>query len=117
VDLRFMGIHLHLDDFGTGYSSLSYLRHFPINAIKVDRSFVSSLPATRDGEVIVRAIVMLAHNLEMNVVAEGVETPEQLGLLRQLGCEFAQGYHFARPLPKEAAGAVAASDRYAWQCS
>lgn len=115
VDLRFMGVKLHLDDFGTGYSSLSYLRNFPINALKVDRSFVSGLTPARDGEVIVRAIVALAHNLEMNVVAEGVETLEQLALLREMDCEFAQGFHFSKPLAREAASKIAAQAQITWQ--
>jgi diguanylate cyclase (GGDEF)-like protein/PAS domain S-box-containing protein len=98
-DLRTLGTDLHLDDFGTGYSSLSYLTNVPVSALKIDRSFIGSLRQTRDGEAIVRAIISLAHNLDLKVVAEGVENPEQLRHLEDLGCDYAQGFHFARPLP------------------
>jgi diguanylate cyclase (GGDEF)-like protein/PAS domain S-box-containing protein len=101
--LKALGVELALDDFGTGYSCLSLLESFPIDTLKIDRSFVSRI-GTRAGPT-VRAITALAHSLEMNVVAEGVETPEQLAALRQLTCDRAQGYLFSRPLPPEAAGA------------
>jgi diguanylate cyclase (GGDEF)-like protein len=95
--LRELGIQLSIDDFGTGYSSLSYLHRFPLDTLKVDRSFVSRMDD--QGEVeIVRAIITLAQNLAMNVIAEGVETPEQLALLRELKCDYGQGYFFSRPL-------------------
>jgi diguanylate cyclase (GGDEF)-like protein len=94
--LREMGIRLSLDDFGTGYSSLSYLQRFPINTLKVDRSFVQQLEAGQ--EQIVRAIVALAHGLKMDAVAEGIETAEQLTHLQTLGCEFGQGYLFSPPV-------------------
>jgi diguanylate cyclase (GGDEF)-like protein/PAS domain S-box-containing protein len=100
-DLRMMGTQLHLDDFGTGFSSLSYLHNFPVSALKVDRSFIGAMKPTRDGEAIVRAIVSLAHNLDMEVVAEGVETEDQLSHLQDLGCDYAQGFHFSRPLARE----------------
>ncbi len=99
--LREMGIHLSLDDFGTGYSSLSYLHRFPINTLKVDRSFIQRLATGQDQ--IVRAIVALAHGLKMDTVAEGIETAEQLSHLQSLGCEFGQGYLFSPPVPPEAA--------------
>jgi diguanylate cyclase (GGDEF)-like protein len=101
--LKDKGIRLSVDDFGTGYSSLSYLHRFPIDTLKIDRSFVSRLGTQPEPEdknlAIVEAINALAHKLGMDVVAEGVETVEQLELLKAIGCEFAQGYLFARPAP------------------
>jgi diguanylate cyclase (GGDEF)-like protein/PAS domain S-box-containing protein len=96
--LRAHGMQLSLDDFGTGYSSLSYLHHFPFNVLKVDRSFVAQIETNNENREIVRTILLLAQNLGMDVIAEGVELPEQLAALRQLKCEYAQGYLFARPL-------------------
>ncbi len=97
--LRTYGVRLSLDDFGTGYSSLSYLHNFPFNVLKVDRSFIARMSGHDENTEIVRTILMLAQNLKMDVVAEGVETEAQLSALRQLGCEYAQGYLFSRPLP------------------
>jgi diguanylate cyclase (GGDEF)-like protein/PAS domain S-box-containing protein len=96
--IRALSIQLYIDDFGTGYSSLSQLHQFPINTLKVDRSFVSRMDAERDRSEIVGTIVSLARNLGMNVTAEGVETQEQLDLLRQLQCGSAQGFFFSKPL-------------------
>jgi diguanylate cyclase (GGDEF)-like protein/PAS domain S-box-containing protein len=96
--LRALGVQLSIDDFGTGYSSLSYLHRFPIDTLKIDRSFVSQMVDNNENIEIVRTIVMLAQNLGMDVVAEGVETKEQLALLRKLGCENGQGYFFSRPV-------------------
>lgn len=100
--LRFKALDLQLsiDDFGTGYSSLSYLHRFPTDTIKVDRSFVSRMGDIREDAHIVQTIVMLGHNLNMSIVAEGVETAEQLAQLRSLKCEYAQGYFFSRPVPR-----------------
>ena len=104
AQLKAKNIRLSIDDFGTGYSSLSYLHRFPLDTLKIDRSFVSRLGAVENGDgggqplQIVRAIVTLAHNLGLNAIAEGVETPEQLAQLRELGCELAQGYWFSKPL-------------------
>jgi EAL domain-containing protein (putative c-di-GMP-specific phosphodiesterase class I) len=95
--LRELGVQLAIDDFGTGYSSLSYLHRFPIDTLKIDRSFVTRMSENNENAEIVRTIVVLAQNLGMDVVAEGVETKEQLGLLRKLGCEHGQGYFFSRP--------------------
>ncbi|MBW4491964.1 MAG: EAL domain-containing protein [Oscillatoria princeps RMCB-10] len=108
--LRARNIHLCVDDFGTGYSSLSYLQSLPVSTLKIDRSFVSRLGADSENSEIVRAIVMLAHHLKMDVVAEGVETAPQLLQLVSLECDFGQGYFFSKPLDKEAAEALIASD-------
>jgi PAS domain S-box-containing protein len=106
AQLRERKIQLCLDDFGTGYSSLSYLHDFPIDTVKIDRSFVNRMGQNGDNVEIVKAIVMLAHSLGMNVIAEGVETPEQLSQLRVLGCEYGQGFLFAQPLPAQATEAL-----------
>ncbi|HKQ53317.1 MAG TPA: EAL domain-containing protein [Pyrinomonadaceae bacterium] len=96
--LRDLGVQLSIDDFGTGYSSLSYLHRFPIDTLKIDRSFVIRMIDNNENLEIVRTIVMLAQNLGMDVIAEGVETKEQLALLRKLKCENGQGYYFSKPL-------------------
>ena len=88
-----------MDDFGTGYSSLSYLRKFPFDKIKIDRSFISGLPDDDEAIAIVRAVAGLAASLDMTATAEGVETAEQLDMVRALGCVEMQGYLFSRPLP------------------
>jgi diguanylate cyclase (GGDEF)-like protein/PAS domain S-box-containing protein len=99
VGLRALGVKLPIDDFGTGYSSLAYLHRFPISSLKIDRSFVNRVTDGGEDEVIVRTIVTLAHNLEMDVIAEGIETADQLERLRTLGCEFGQGFYFSEPVP------------------
>ncbi len=96
-------IQSHVDDFGTGYSSLSYLHTFPTAALKIDRSFVSKIGPGGENSEIVRTIISLAHNLQMSVIAEGVETHTQLELIKQMGCEFGQGYYFSPPLNAAAA--------------
>ena len=93
-----IGVKLSLDDFGTGYSSLSYLHQFPIDTLKIDRSFVSRIGETEEGREIVHTIMSLAQSLDMEVVAEGVETEQQLQMLRDLRCSYAQGYHLSRPV-------------------
>jgi predicted signal transduction protein with EAL and GGDEF domain len=97
-ELRKLGVCLCIDDFGTGYSSLSYLRRFALDILKIDRSFVTDMLNNSESEEIVKTILSLGRNLRMKVVAEGVETSEQMTLLKSLGCEFAQGYLFSRPL-------------------
>ena len=104
--LKGLGIRLSLDGFGTGYSSLEYLHRFPLDALKVDRSFIARIDGEGGDSGIVRAIVALAHSMAMEVVAEGVETAGQVGLLRRLGCEYGQGYYFSRPIDREEAGAL-----------
>ncbi len=96
-----LGVTLAIDDFGTGYSSLGALRHFPVNTLKIDRSFVDGLGAESDDSVIVSGVVGLAHGLGLCVVAEGVETIDQLERLRELGCDLGQGYYFSWPLPAD----------------
>ncbi len=105
-ELHDCGARIGLDDFGTGYSSLSYLHRFPIDVLKIDRSFVSSMRANGEGEDIVRTILTLAQGLDLQVVAEGVETQEQADALKRLRCDFAQGYLYSRPVPAETAEAL-----------
>jgi diguanylate cyclase (GGDEF)-like protein/PAS domain S-box-containing protein len=100
-ELRSLGLHLAVDDFGTGYSSLTYLKRFPVEAIKVDRTFVNGLGIDQEDSTIVEAVVNLGHSLGLSVVAEGVETPLQLTRLREIGCDRGQGYLFGRPRPAE----------------
>jgi len=100
--LRGIGVLLSIDDFGTGYSSMSYLKRFEVRALKIDKSFISGLPQDSENAAITRAIIAMAHGLKMIVVAEGVETPEQFDLLKQYGCDMAQGYLLGRPAPQEA---------------
>jgi diguanylate cyclase (GGDEF)-like protein/PAS domain S-box-containing protein len=106
--LRALGVKLAIDDFGTGYSSLSYLHRFPIDTLKIDRSFVTRMSENDENTEIVRTIVVLAQNLGMDVVAEGVETNEQLVLLQKLGCENGQGYFFSKPVAAEGAEKIIA---------
>jgi EAL domain-containing protein (putative c-di-GMP-specific phosphodiesterase class I) len=98
-ELNQLGISFALDDFGTGFSSLSNLQHLPISLVKIDKSFVQELGQSADAEHIIRAIISLAHSLQISVVAEGVETEGQLEFLRQQHCDEIQGYYYARPMP------------------
>ena len=97
--LRDVGIRVSLDDFGTGYSSLAYLQKFDIDFIKIDQSFVRNLVPDSTNLALCKAIIAMAHALGIQVVAEGVETEQQRDLLTHMGCDFAQGYYFSRPLP------------------
>jgi diguanylate cyclase (GGDEF)-like protein/PAS domain S-box-containing protein len=97
-EIRALGIELSIDDFGTGYSSLAYLKRFPVQRLKVDRAFIRDLGTDEDGAAIVRSIVNLAHGLKLAVVAEGVETEQQLAILRAMGCDEYQGFLFSRPV-------------------
>jgi len=97
--LHRMGVELSLDDFGTGYSSLAYLKRFPVGKLKIDRSFVSDLDVDADDRAIASTIVSMGRNLRLTVLAEGVETVQQLDLLRKMGCDMAQGFHFSRAVP------------------
>jgi EAL domain-containing protein (putative c-di-GMP-specific phosphodiesterase class I) len=97
-----LGVRLSIDDFGTGYSSLSYLKRLPAKVLKIDKSFVGGLGEYEEDTVIVRMVVEIAHTPEMKVIAERVEREGQGTLLKVMGCDMAQGFHFARPLPPEA---------------
>jgi EAL domain-containing protein (putative c-di-GMP-specific phosphodiesterase class I) len=107
--LKALGVGLVLDDFGTGYSSLAYVRRFPIDMLKIDRSFIDGLVRDAEDEAIVTAVISMGRALHVNVVAEGVETTEQAAQLQSLGCNFAQGYLFARPLAPAAIDELLAS--------
>jgi EAL domain-containing protein (putative c-di-GMP-specific phosphodiesterase class I) len=97
--LQQMGIKFSVDDFGTGYSSLSYLQSLPLNTLKIDRSFVNDIKDASHDIVLVDTIIMMAHNLGLEVVAEGVETDKELGYLNKKGCTVYQGYYFSKPVP------------------
>jgi len=112
--LRSLGVQLSIDDFGTGYSSLGYLHRFPLNTLKIDRSFVGRIGEAAENMEIVRAIVSLAENMGMDVVAEGVETLSQLSQLRRLNCQYGQGYLFSRPIDADSVTAMLAKGPH-WQ--
>lgn len=97
--LRAMGVRMAIDDFGTGYSSLNYLKQFPVDTLKIDQSFIRNLPMNNDDAQITRTIISMAHNLGLGVIAEGVETKEQLEFLQQVDCEEVQGFYFSKPVP------------------
>lgn len=97
--LNELDVSLAMDDFGTGYSSLSYLRQFPFNVLKIDKSFVEDITSDPSVRTLIKAAVAMAHGLNLEVVAEGVETQEQLAYLKEIGCNYAQGYYFSRPIP------------------
>jgi predicted signal transduction protein with EAL and GGDEF domain len=108
--LQDLHVGLDIDDFGTGYSSLSQLQHLPVQTLKIDRAFVSRIGAKEESMEIIRAILVLAHNLNMDVIAEGVETVAQLTHLKALNCEYAQGFYFAKPMDRESAWSLIARD-------
>ena len=93
-----MGTNVSIDDFGTGYSSLSYLTRFPLDSLKIDRAFVTNLPDDDNAVAIVRAIISMSKSLNLNIIAEGVETENQVGFLHALGCQVGQGYLFSKPI-------------------
>ena len=100
--LKKQGVRISMDDFGTGYSSLNYLKRFPIDRIKLDQSFVRDLPGDKDDAAIAMAVIAMGRSLELVVIAEGVETEEQLAFLKDRDCDQLQGFLFSRPLPAEA---------------
>jgi EAL domain-containing protein (putative c-di-GMP-specific phosphodiesterase class I) len=111
AQLKDRQLRISIDDFGTGYSSLSYLQRLPIDNLKIDQSFVAQMKSAGESLEIVRSIITLAHSLGKQVIAEGVETGEQLALLRSLGCEYGQGYFFSKPLETDAVGKLLADAR------
>jgi EAL domain-containing protein (putative c-di-GMP-specific phosphodiesterase class I) len=113
AQLKALGVRLSIDDFGTGYSSLSRLRRIPVDTLKIDRAFISNVDTDPENREIVRAIIVLAHNLGLKVVAEGTENVEQINLLKQFNCEMAQGYLFSRPADDQAISKLLASNRRA----
>jgi EAL domain-containing protein (putative c-di-GMP-specific phosphodiesterase class I) len=109
-ELRSLGVCISIDDFGTGYSSLAYLKRLPASALKIDRSFVKDLGEDLEDTAIVGMVIELAHTLGMEALAEGVESEAQATLLKEMGCDMAQGYHFSKPLPPEEIPALLSSD-------
>ncbi|HUZ00984.1 MAG TPA: EAL domain-containing protein, partial [Thermomicrobiaceae bacterium] len=109
--LRDLGVRLGIDDFGTGYSSLAYLQRLPVDFVKIDRGFIDGLGQDANDTIITSGIIGLAHALRLSVIAEGVELAEQLSQLQTLGCDFAQGFYFAHPLPGSALGGDASASR------
>ena len=104
--LRDLGLRLAVDDFGTGYSSLAQLKRFPIDVLKIDQGFVRDIPQSSDDMAISAAIIAMGHSMDLRVLAEGVETAEQLAFLRERGCDSYQGYFCSRPVPAEAFAAL-----------
>ena len=102
TEIKQFGVQIAIDDFGTGYSSLSYLRQFPIDALKIDQSFVADMTRSKEAATVVRTLVRLANELGIETIAEGIEEPEQLSDLQNLNCAFGQGYWFAKPMRPEA---------------
>ena len=105
-ELRGLGVRLSIDDFGTGYSSLSALKRFPVERLKIDRSFIQDLPDDEDDRAVASAVISLGQKLNLRVIAEGVETEEQVAFLRENHCDELQGYHFSRPVAADAIPAL-----------
>lgn len=101
IKLKSNGFKISIDDFGTGYSSLSYLNQFPINYLKIDRSFIQHITTLKDKQAIVESIILMSHRLNIKVVAEGVETKEQVEILREMNCDIIQGYYYSKPVPSK----------------
>jgi EAL domain-containing protein (putative c-di-GMP-specific phosphodiesterase class I) len=99
--VRTLGVHVAIDDYGTGFSSLSYMKELPVDTLKIDRCFITDICSEYTDQAIVHSTIVLARNLKMKVLAEGVETVEQLAMLQAYGCEEIQGYLFSRPMPEE----------------
>ncbi|HEV7391961.1 MAG TPA: EAL domain-containing protein, partial [Burkholderiales bacterium] len=114
--LKAIGVRIAIDDFGTGYSSLSYLKRFPIDSLKIDRSFVTGLPEDQDDASIAHAVITMAHALRLKVVAEGVENKAQLDFMAANGCDEMQGFYFSRPLPAEECTQLLAEQPACPQC-
>jgi diguanylate cyclase (GGDEF)-like protein/PAS domain S-box-containing protein len=110
--LRDLGVRVHLDDFGTGYSALSYLQRYPIDILKIDRAFIGKIEENGETVEIIKAILNLARDLNMSVIAEGIETEYQFDLLKELNCHFGQGYYFAKPMTPEAAEGMLADNKF-----
>ncbi len=108
--LKALGVHIALDDFGTGYSSLSYLHRFPLDTLKIDRSFVMSMLKSRDSMTVINTITRLARDLKLNCVSEGIEDPHELSKLRDFGCDYGQGYLFSKPVPESEVAELIARD-------
>ena len=100
-ELRMSGFKLSVDDFGTGYSSLSYLRKYPIDVLKIDRSFILDMAKEKGDKVLVSAIISMAKAMNMQVVAEGVETKQEVDILLELGCDYIQGFYYSKPMPAQ----------------
>jgi EAL domain-containing protein (putative c-di-GMP-specific phosphodiesterase class I) len=100
-NLSALGVGIHIDDFGTGYSSLSYLAELPVKTLKIDRSFIAKLVDSESNTRVVQAIIALGKAMELNIVAEGVETDQQYAIVRKLGCDLVQGFFIAQPMPAE----------------
>jgi EAL domain-containing protein (putative c-di-GMP-specific phosphodiesterase class I) len=114
AELKALGARVLIDDFGTGYSSLSYLACLAPDGIKVDRSFLLQMERGSSGIALVRGIVALIRSLELESIAEGIETAEQLAILREMGCECGQGFFISRPVPAQKLGALLSADPSAW---
>jgi EAL domain-containing protein (putative c-di-GMP-specific phosphodiesterase class I) len=109
--VRGLGVRLAVDDFGTGYSSVGYVRQFPLDSVKIDKSFVQGLTTGAEDAAIAQAIIKMAHALGLSTVAEGVESADELARLQQLGCDYVQGFYFAAPLTADAVDGLMRADR------